>query len=307
MNASLAKVFGGLVAIVLLALFSGSVLAMIVQAVKATPADAPVNGNEGLVYIATTVGGVVSALVISILGISRARPEMSLHQLTQFGGDRSARWIVAGYLLLWVVTGLAALVFGVILYPDAVPALGDIGMTWLGLSVTTTYVYFGLSKPQAISAVARQSKANDSDLKIGDKVPNKSEASAAGAITKRIKRVDAEFKTLVSNTNADIVFKDEEGTGADRVMSSRMKTKMDALATLVKAEWSGKKLRVTEAWDEDGEHSSGSLHYEGRAADITTSDIDKAKLGRLARLAVDAGFDWVFYEDASHVHVAVTK
>jgi len=29
-------------------------------------------------------------------------------------------------------------------------------------------------------------------------------------------------------------------------------------------EWSGGKVRVTEAWDEDDEHSGQALHYEAR-------------------------------------------
>lgn len=146
----------------------------------------------------------------------------------------------------------------------------------------------------------------DPDLALGDKVPAKSEADASGAITKKIKRTDPEFAGLVSNTNADIVFKDEEKTGADRMMSTRLKQKLDALATTVAAEWTGVKLRVTEAWDEDNEHTGNSLHYEGRAADLTTSPLDGTKLGRLGRLAVDAGFDWVWYENSAHIHVSVT-
>ncbi len=145
------------------------------------------------------------------------------------------------------------------------------------------------------------------DLKLHEKVPNKSETDTVGAIAKKIKRADPEFATLVTSSNADIVFKDEEGTGADKVMSQRLSDKLDDLATKVKAEWSSNKLRVTEAWDEQGEHSSTSQHYEGRAADLTVDDKDGAKLGRLARLAVDAGFDWVFYEDKAHVHASVTK
>lgn len=143
------------------------------------------------------------------------------------------------------------------------------------------------------------------DLAPGDKVPRQSEIATVGPFTRRIFRTDPAFGGLVSNTNADIVFKDEEGTGADRMMIPRLKTGLDALATLVQQEWSGVKLRITEAWDENGEHSPKSLHYEARAADVTTAPIDGAKLGRLGRLAVDAGLDWVFFEDTRHIHVSM--
>ncbi len=147
--------------------------------------------------------------------------------------------------------------------------------------------------------------ARDTELALGDRVPIKSEVEACGPIKKKIKLGDPEYTNLVSNTNAEIVFKDEEGTGADRMMSALMKQRLDRLATAVAAEWAGARLRVTEAWDQDNEHAGNSLHYEGRAADLTTYPVDSAKLGRLGRLAVEAGFDWVWYENAAHIHVSV--
>jgi len=145
------------------------------------------------------------------------------------------------------------------------------------------------------------------ELDPGQQVPNLSEEDAIGPVMARISRRRPEFRQLTRNQNVEILFKDEETTGADRLMTLRLSQRLNRLSRLVESEWHGVRLRVTDAWDEQREHGPRSAHYEGRAADLTTSDLDTSKLGRLGYLAVQAGFDWVFYENRAHVHVSVKR
>jgi hypothetical protein len=144
-------------------------------------------------------------------------------------------------------------------------------------------------------------------LALGERIPNEAEARIVGEADEPIGRSSPAFKSLVECEDCPFLFKDEERNNSDRLMTPRLRRGLVQLSRLVSQTWPKLELRVTEAWDDRREHGPGSVHYEGRAADITTSDQDPAKLGMLAALAVRAGLDWVYYEDASHVHVSVRR
>lgn len=52
------------------------------------------------------------------------------------------------YLLIWVITGLAAFVVGSMQHDRVLQPLTDLGQSWLGLAVAAGYAYFGI-KPQS--------------------------------------------------------------------------------------------------------------------------------------------------------------
>jgi hypothetical protein len=106
----------------------------------------PVIKEDGYIYVLTTVGGLVSALVIARLSVTKpgSMPTIAGTKPESTFGIVASNTVSGIYLLAWVFTGLAALVVGVMLRPEVNKTVADLGTTWLGLAVSAAYAYFGI-------------------------------------------------------------------------------------------------------------------------------------------------------------------
>ena len=157
--------FGGVLAYILLLLYAGSVfyltdkvyaeglrLEQLPKPDPAAPAAAApkVPTPAGLAFVITTVGGLVSALVIAKLTQTKAgeTPRLILSKNAGGGAKAFSAFLVVVYLLVWLAAGLTALIVGLLRFPDLNSTLADIGTGWLGLAVVAGYAYFGLKPPK---------------------------------------------------------------------------------------------------------------------------------------------------------------
>ncbi|GAB4460153.1 MAG: hypothetical protein Fur0044_52580 [Anaerolineae bacterium] len=148
MSKTFSLLFGGVIAIILLGLYTFTMIYMISVARCVSAGDCRAEEiPAGVIYVHTTVAGLVSALVVAELAITRPGEAPGAKTLASDLSEASQRitaYISGGYVLVWIISGLTALVAGSMLYPDAVKTLSDAGTTWLGIAVAAAYSYFGI-------------------------------------------------------------------------------------------------------------------------------------------------------------------
>jgi hypothetical protein len=139
-------IVGGIIACILLSLYSGIAVYIIFRVFECSndPSCEKIELHSGMNYILTTVGGLVSALVVSRMSVTQPGSDPAVFR--NFGPEQPhfVNIIVWSYLLIWTFTGLASLVTGVIIFPDICKTLSDFGTTWLGLAVAAGYAYFNI-------------------------------------------------------------------------------------------------------------------------------------------------------------------
>src|SRR5687768_7365476 len=144
------QLFGGLVAVILLALYAYATIyaIQVAQCVGRGLCKADPKGlSDGVETVLNLVGGLVSALVIARLAITQPGESPGAALLAPNAGEvaKNVVTIIAvAYVSVWVACGVAALIVGLMNYPDAVPELTAAAKSWLGLAVAAGYSYLGL-------------------------------------------------------------------------------------------------------------------------------------------------------------------
>lgn len=154
MTSDFGKLFGAVLAVILLLLYAvtmGFLMAHVIICGPDTTCTAPFPITSGMIFVLTTVSGLVSALVVASLAATQPGTNPSRQWVSEGASESSkkkANYIVAIYLGVWVFAGLTALIIGVMIYPGVNQTLSDAGTTWLGLAVAAGYAYFGIRPDQ---------------------------------------------------------------------------------------------------------------------------------------------------------------
>jgi hypothetical protein len=145
--------FGGTIAVVLLGIYVHLIrLGYTIVSCVSTPGCSgrtPADFNDVMAQTLTMIGGLVSALVIAELAITKPG-EMPLARIlgasTSSAASTILKVVTAAYILVWLVAGLTAFIKGMY-NPKVLPPFTSVGQSWLGLAVAAAYAYFGV-KPQ---------------------------------------------------------------------------------------------------------------------------------------------------------------
>jgi hypothetical protein len=143
-------IFGGTIAVILLGIYVHllRVAYLIVDCATQTGCTerTPADFNDVMAQTLSVIGGLVSALVIAELAITKPGETPGARALSV---DASAnaknllKVVTIVYVIVWLVAGLTAFITGMY-HPQVLPPLTSVGQSWLGLAVAAAYAYFGL-------------------------------------------------------------------------------------------------------------------------------------------------------------------
>src|SRR5215471_12197283 len=143
--------FGGFIAVILLILYEYAVYEAVMVSTPGCTQYTPDSFTPGFSHAMSLIGGLVSALVIAELAVTKPGEAPVARAIGGAAAGPTLSWtltvVTAIYLVVWVVAGLATYVIGTMWYPGKLLPLTDLGQSWLGLAAAAAYSYFGISPP----------------------------------------------------------------------------------------------------------------------------------------------------------------
>ncbi len=275
-------VFGSVLAVILLLLYAVSAWAMIYAIWVACPGQGcgqPLaeQFSDGFRFVLTTVGGLVSALVISRLSITAPGSALGFRTFEEIS-DRLRlilNWVSAIYLLVWALTGLAALIVGVMLYPDVIPTVSDLGTVWLGLAVAAGYAYFGLSPSEG----KPREKSRETDPRLNTRTSIESNTTIA-ALEAQIASGRILFDAGKPTLKAELL-----GQNTGQKVTKKLQTLVLRLSEI-----SDRPIRVSSLV------RTGSNHGLARAVDIGNEEIAGVLLPKIVPLVGELEIDQIIFD-----------
>jgi hypothetical protein len=148
-------IFGGAIAVILLGLYVYTVImALLITSCLSQKTECKSYTKDsftsGMAMTMATVGGLVSALVIAELAITKPGETPQARSLGKNPSNQAKeilKFTTMAYLMVWTLFGLLAFIIGFLQYPNVLQPLTDIGQAWLGLAVAAAYSYLGI-KPE---------------------------------------------------------------------------------------------------------------------------------------------------------------
>ena len=135
--------FGGLLTLILLGFYIWSIIDAV--SIAACAKDCPQLSNN-MAYLLNTIGGLISAVVIGVLGATQTGdfPAQKSIAKNLTGTVQTVATIMPSlFILVWIICGVVTVIYGFVLY-DNVPPLNASAKVWLGSAIGSVYAYFGI-------------------------------------------------------------------------------------------------------------------------------------------------------------------
>jgi hypothetical protein len=153
MNAKSIEILNGIIAIVLLLIYSFTLGHMILKVMNWDMADGNLIFNNNIIWVANVVGGLIAGVIIANLALSKPgeTPVTQVREISRQYGQKLLKTVIWSYITVWLLIGTAAFLVGVILFPEINNTLNEIGKYWLGILLGSAYAWFGIKLNQTAS------------------------------------------------------------------------------------------------------------------------------------------------------------